>query len=802
METATIGNRRFRRWVRPLFATLAAFLFIGLIAPFINATRFSGRIKDALESSLGRKVEFERAYFTLFSGPGFSLENVTIGEDPAFGLEPFAFVPTVQARLRLDKLLFGEIRFTSLRLMSPSLNIAKRADGTWNVVELIGRITAPRRAPLNFFPAFEVSDGRLNFQWGKRKGVLYISDTELSIYPARSGRLYFRFSGSPARTDRAGMGFGHFRGTVNWLLSAPDADSNRLQAEVTLDPSNLSELTTLVEGHDAGVHGTISSRLRIDGPTSNLKMAGELRLNDVHRWDLLPASGEEWTVHYGGEMDLRARRMDVRTLAQAGQSVPVAIRVHVNDFLSSAGSSVMAELRDAPLTDILPLATRMGLVLPNEVDLRGTLNGAVGFSSGGWSGGLAVGGAAATLRGGPTLRAASANLTVLNDRVHFDPTVLELGEGKLRVSGNYSFARPQADALLEAADVPVDELKPLLASWFGEFEPLNGVSRGTVSGQYAHSYDGTAGTSWSGQFALRDAAVAVPGLARPIEKVRARITFRDANFEVDHLTGTVSGHPLRASYRYNPAAEYAERVRVEFTKADLVDLEAAIASNARAGDLWSWLRLGRRSVPPWLKKRNLEGEVTVDRLSAGGQALGKLSSRFEWQGTRIEFSDAALKLAQGGVEAKGSVDLATYDPQWRFSAAVSNYAWAGGLLDATGDFGSSGTGRELLRNLTAAGTFSGQNLRLGPGNRFEDAMGLFQFTFREGWPDLRLSNIEATEDGDEWNGQGSTQSDGKLLVTLGHAGREVHFVSSLDGEGAPAPLSGLTDSRAGLKLLR
>ena len=109
-----------------MLTALSAFVLIGLIAPFINAARFSGRIKDAVEASLGRKVEFERANFTLFSGPGFSLENVSISEDPAFGLEPFAFVPTVHARLRLDKLLVGQIRFTGLQLVSPSLNIVRR----------------------------------------------------------------------------------------------------------------------------------------------------------------------------------------------------------------------------------------------------------------------------------------------------------------------------------------------------------------------------------------------------------------------------------------------------------------------------------------------------------------------------------------------------------------------------------------------------------------------------------------------------------------------------------------------------
>ena len=153
---------------------------LGIVAPFINAAHFSQGIQAALEESLGRKVDFEKAYYRLFPLPGFSLEKVTIHEDPRYGLEPFAYAASLEARLRIDKLLFGQIRFTSLRLVEPSLNLVKRDDGTWNVVELIGRLSAPRRLPLNLFPAIEVSDGRIDFKFGTRR-PLSISGSPISL---------------------------------------------------------------------------------------------------------------------------------------------------------------------------------------------------------------------------------------------------------------------------------------------------------------------------------------------------------------------------------------------------------------------------------------------------------------------------------------------------------------------------------------------------------------------------------------------------------------------------------------------
>src|SRR5579863_4151824 len=94
------------RWLwRGLLASIAVLVAAGIVAPFINATAFSNRIKIALESSLGRSVSFDSVHFAIFTGPGFSLSGVTIQEDRRYGLEPFAYVPTLQARLRVDALL-------------------------------------------------------------------------------------------------------------------------------------------------------------------------------------------------------------------------------------------------------------------------------------------------------------------------------------------------------------------------------------------------------------------------------------------------------------------------------------------------------------------------------------------------------------------------------------------------------------------------------------------------------------------------------------------------------------------------
>ncbi len=95
---------------------------------------------------------------------------------------------------------------------------------------------------------FVVSGGRIDFKFETRKTTLYILDSDLSIYPAQSGKVSVQFSGYPARTDRAGHGFAYPSGSAELVYKCGSSGVNSLDGDVYLDPSNLGELTTLVGG--------------------------------------------------------------------------------------------------------------------------------------------------------------------------------------------------------------------------------------------------------------------------------------------------------------------------------------------------------------------------------------------------------------------------------------------------------------------------------------------------------------------------------------------------------------------------
>lgn len=758
-------------------AAVAVILVAGIIAPHINAERFSNPIRRALEAWLGRKVEFQAVHFTLFSGPGFSLKNVLIQEDPRYGPEPFAYVPRLDARISWTELLVGKIRFSSVRLDQPTLNFAKRAGGSWNVLNLMRHVGAANSGLVNFFPAFEVSEGRIDFRLGTRKAMLYLADCDFSVSPQRSGEVSIQFAGWPARTDRAGMGFGHLRGTVNWYPH-PQRNGDRLEAELTLDPSNLSEITTLFEGHDIGVYGTVSSEARIDGPLNALRISGDLHVDDIHRWDLFAANGENWSIRYHGAADLDTHQIEMETAPEPGaKSAPVHLAMKADHFLKQPVWSIDAKLDQVPLERVLPVARRLGMPLPKSFSATGIVNGSLEYSSAkGFSGALVMQNLSASVGGQPRFQTGFASATITSDHFHLDPAnIQEAGGGTLEAGGDYYFSSGRVVASLEAERFSAAALKRTLADWFGSPEALSPIKSGRLTGEVKYSQGGGDLASpepgaWSGALRLSRATLKVPALANVLSDCSGNIAFNDSNFSLTHFLGHLSGIPgvniVHATYRYDAAARRPEQLRLQIPVTTLEQIQHTLEPVLRPRSLLARLRFTSRHIPAWLSKRNLQADVTIGRLSAGGAKLGTLRTHLIWRGPELEFTSVRLYRGDGVVWGHGTANLAADSPRYRFTLGASGIYWKEGLLSAQGELTTSGFGSDVLANLRASGTFAARHLALSQDNLFQTMQGAFLVTVSGGQPDVEASHITAFDDRGAWTGEIETRSDGKLLADL------------------------------------
>ncbi len=753
----------------------------GLLAPFVNAGGFRQAIQNSLQESLGRKVEIEKVHLSLFTGPGFVLERVTIAEDPHYGLEPFAFIPTLEVRVRLDKLLLGQIRPLGLRMVDASLNLVKSDDGTWNAVSLVERLGAPRRAPLDFFPAVEVASSRLDIKLGQRKTTLYITDTDLSVYPERSGKIYFKFDGSPARTDRAGNGFGHLTGTANWYLKPAPVTGNQLEADVNLEPSNLSELATLFQGQDIGVHGTLSAHVLISGPFSDLRALGSLRLEDVHRWDLLPSPGDSWRVKFRADVDLNTHKLDLATLPLETGESPVILQLRANDFMTHPSWSMLASLKKAPLASLLPLARRMGIALPAGLKMDGSLDGVVGLSnSSGFEGGLVITDAVADIPEVPPLRSASANVTISNNLIHIDPAILQVEPGgTFRAGGDFDLASQSMTVRIAADQFSISAFKQTINAWFGSPPALALATAGNVSGTFQVSDSSAHKAIWSGQMQFTNATASIPGVDGPITHLAGKAAFDEDTFDLPRFTGALGQTAFNGSYRYSVTARRTEHLRLAFPQADLDQLQAALSPTLSDNSLLSHLPFTKRIIPAWLANRNLEAEVSVKQVSADAKPLGQLAAHLMWQGTQLELTNIQVKLDNGTIQAEGAVDLSARLPRCHFTAALQDYSWQGALWSAEGTFDSSGLGQTALQNLRGTGTFAGEEATFPGAETFSHFSGQFAMNGDNDSPWLKLTGVAARQNEEDWTGDGAVDHDGKVHFDLTSGTRQLHLASNL-----------------------
>src|SRR5450756_435194 len=182
----------------------------GFVASEFTVYQYGRRLQASLERALGRRVEIGKVHFNLFKGPGFSVDNVTIYEDPAIGIEPVVYIQypgSMDVAPSIWSLLGGRFVIASIRLDGASINLAKSGPasewGRWNFASIVNP-TVIRAAP-----AIRVRNSRIHFKFGDTKSVFYLTETDLDISPSGSGGDWkIDCSGQPARADRPAQGLG------------------------------------------------------------------------------------------------------------------------------------------------------------------------------------------------------------------------------------------------------------------------------------------------------------------------------------------------------------------------------------------------------------------------------------------------------------------------------------------------------------------------------------------------------------------------------------------------------------------
>jgi hypothetical protein len=746
-----------------------AWLLVGLSAPYVNATPYADRLRGSLSRALGRQVEFRSdVKFSLFKGPGFSVDDVVIHEDPSIGAEPIAYMDSIEVRPSIWSLLGGRFVVDSIGLEGAHINLTKSDSGNWNFLSFVNR------SVMSAAPAIHVRDSRINFKFGNTKSVFYLMDTDLDISPPGPGGSGWKVSltGKPARTDHPAQGLGLFTLKGRWFV-APE----RVDLDLQLDHCGLGEISVLLQGQRGTVHGTISSRLHLGGPISNIGIVGRVEVADVHRWDLMPVQGQGWPFDVQGSLNLVRQTLDLESNSVHNTPLPLAVHFQATDYLTQPHARINVTLHDFSIAPLPDLARHLGAQFPPKLEVAAVLNGAVTYSDGDLQGQLAVRDGSMKLPDSPAMHCDQANVIFDSGHIRLSPTVVRTADqDEANVEADYAMGDNTLDLSISTDGMKVESLRAQVALAAVPF--LEQVRAGQWSGELHYHY-GVDLSGWTGRLAISRAEIPVPGLVDPLQVTSANAQIEGARVVLDHIQAQVGKNAFAGSYTYEPGAARPHRVRLRAAKLDAAAMEAEWMPTLRRDPGLIARALGRTTLPDWLKQRAVDGAVQVDDLNIAGAHLTNVRAHVLWDVARVLFEDLQGKFDKATITGSLAVNLRDTRPTYRLDARVKGLNWQAGKLDGQGIVETSGTGLQLATNLTADGTFTGAGFDFG-GFMGRAVSGNYNLAWGITAPRLRLASLNVRSDDDIYTGQGATQNDGRLVVVLTDGSKEVRVSGPWD----------------------
>lgn len=750
--------RNLRRF---LFFALLAVVAAGLIAPLLSAERFRGRIQAALEAALHRPVQIGKVHLNLFTGPGFTVTDVLIADTPAAGIEPFAHVKDLQARVKLTSLFAGHLDFSHLSLSEPTVNLVRPADAPWAISPMLSE-PPPAGDRQQTLPDIAIRDARINFKFGDTKSIFYISNADIDLSPNSDGDLVIRFSGDPARTDRTAAGFGRF--TARGLLKSPHGGEAQLSLGLHLERTSVSDLATLFYGQEIGVHGFAIGNARLAGPFSQLDLSGDLTLDDIHRWDLIPARAKIWNLKLKGRWNVPGQQLEIEAITPA-----IAVKFRAAGYLTAPHWGALIALSQVPASSFADEARHLGAPLPAALKLDGTVSGVIGFGPrNGLDGSLSIDRGSFQIERAGQAKFDDLPILLAGKEVTFGPADLTLPSEEIAsVQGHYTLdgqsfkvrisSRQLSVAEIESGATPISGLSPIPI--------LERLHQGSFRGWIEFGRDDPAQPGqWRGAYDVQNASLDVPGFSAPLRVDSATVAIEPTLTRIDRIRGRIGTIRFDGDYAFSP-----HTLHLTVDELQLAECERLFLPTLRHNEsLLS--RLRNAPAPAWLRERNLTGVIHIRRLLDNDVDLGPLNARLVWNGTQVRLSTKDPRL-----DGTLGVNLAGSLPVYHFSGKLRDLEYRGGKLDLDGQVDTGGLGASLLANAKATGTFAGHAITLGPDADFREITGSYQLAGGK----LLLSGIEAQQGPDMLTGQAATQPDGRLLFELASAKKQLRLSATL-----------------------
>jgi len=292
-----------------------------------------------LAASFGRPVDVSWFDFSLLDGARIEAHFVSVSDDPHFGNEYFLRSDTLTAGLGWRALLSGRFEFGSVSLSRPSLNLARDADGHWNIERWLPPASPPGARPGFVGPVapsrdvraarpyrIDVDGGRINFKQGDNKSPFALVDVSGSVEQNGAGRWQLDLEARPMRAGVELQDIGTLR--LRGSIAGTTARLQPAQLNLTWRAASLADALRLVRQNDYGMRGLLAVDLdaRVgpaesspargaDSGAAQWSISAAARLTGMHGWRL-PERDTDPAANLSVEMNWRLgqARAEIRKL--------------------------------------------------------------------------------------------------------------------------------------------------------------------------------------------------------------------------------------------------------------------------------------------------------------------------------------------------------------------------------------------------------------------------------------------------------------------------------------------------------
>jgi hypothetical protein len=361
--------------------TAAVVILLGLFLVRPGVSRLKTRIANSISRAVARRVEIGSVHLRLLPQPGFDLGNLVIYEDPAFGAEPMLRAREVTAVVRLTSLVRGRLDIARLELTEPSLNLVRRADGRWNLEDLLERTERTPLAPTAKsksearagFPYIEASSGRINFKAGQEKKPYALLNADFALWQESENTWGVRLKAEPLRTDMSLSDTGLLRMNGIWQR-AGSLRETPLQFSLEWDRAQLGQLTKLVSGNDKGWRGEVRLNATLKGIPAAMRVAADASIQNFHRYDISSSVGLRLTGHCDGKYgSIEAVLHEILCTAPVADGM---ITLRGNSGLPGVHRvDLSLDVESVPVSAVVQLARRAKKDLPPDLVSGGSVQG-------------------------------------------------------------------------------------------------------------------------------------------------------------------------------------------------------------------------------------------------------------------------------------------------------------------------------------------------------------------------------------------------------------------------------------------